>query len=154
MHPDPDNPPLRWRVNRALPVLKLTGAVLFVALGAAFADGDPVRLGIASLAALGLLGWAVRDLVAPVRLAADAGGITVPRGFAGRRHIPWTEVEQISVDSRPRLGLRTETLEIDTGASIHLLSQYDLGVPPTDVAAALQTARPTRPTGRPGDPSH
>jgi hypothetical protein len=63
-------------------------------------------------------------------------------------------VEQISVDSRPRLGLRTETLEIDTGASIHLLSQYDLGAPPSDVAAALEAARPTRPTGRSSDPSH
>ncbi|MFC6019266.1 PH domain-containing protein [Plantactinospora solaniradicis] len=154
MHSDPDTPPLRWHVNRALPVLKLTGAAIFVALGVAFADGDPVRLGIAALVALGLLGWAVRDLVAPVRLAADAGGITVPRGFAGRRYIPWAEVEQINVDSRPRLGLRTETLEIDTGASIHLLSQYDLGAAPTDVATALETARPTQPTGQSSDPSH
>ncbi|MBE1486259.1 PH domain-containing protein [Plantactinospora soyae] len=154
MHSDPDIPPLRWRVNRALPVLKLTGAALFVALGAAFADGDPVRLGIAALVALGLLGWGVRDLVAPVRLAADAGGVTVPRGFAGRRYIPWAEVEQISVDSRPRLGLRSETLEIDTGASIHLFSQYDLGAPPTDVAAVLESARPTSATGQSSDPSH
>ena len=154
MHPDPDTPPLRWRVNRALPVLKLTGAALFLALGAAFADGDPVRLGIAALAATGLLGWGVRDLAAPVRLTADAGGITVIRGFAGRRHIPWAEIEQISVDSRPRLGLRTETLEIDTGASIHLFSQYDLGTPPTDVATALQTARATWSTGQSSDPSH
>jgi hypothetical protein len=152
-HPDPAIPS-RWRVHRALPVLKLGGAALFLALGVLFADGDPVRLGIGVLVAAGLLGWAVRDLVAPVRLAVDPEGITVIRGFAGRRRLRWAEIEQITVDSRARLGLRTETLEIDTGASIHLFSQYDLGASPTDVAATLHLARTAGSTGPAGGPAY
>ncbi|MGI5212742.1 PH domain-containing protein [Plantactinospora sp. CA-290183] len=128
-----------------MPALKLVGAVLFVALGAFFADGDPVRLGIGVLAAVGLLGWAARDLLAPVRLCADADGITVVSGYAGRRRIPWTEIERITVDTRPRLGLRTETLEIDTGSSLHLLGRYDLDAPPAEVAEALHAVRPATP---------
>lgn len=147
MHTGPDTPPLCWRVNRTLPVLKLIGAGFLLALGVLFADGDPVRLGVASLAAIGLLGWAVRDLVAPVRLAIGTDGITVLRGFAGRRHIPWPAVERISVDTRPRLGLRTETLEIDTGDTLHLLTQYDLGTSPAEVATVLEAARLTGRSG-------
>jgi hypothetical protein len=45
-------------------------------------------------------------------------------------------------------------LEIDTGASVHLFSAYDLGVPPTDVATVLQAALSTRPTGPSSDPAH
>jgi hypothetical protein len=127
-----------WRVPPALPVVKVAGALLLVALGLFLADGDRVRIGTASLAALGLLVWGVRDVVAPVRLAADPTGITVVSGYAGRRHLPWGAVERIAVDTRPRLGLRTETLEVDTGESLHLFGQYDLGAPPTEVAGVLR----------------
>ncbi|MFY1674495.1 PH domain-containing protein [Plantactinospora sp. WMMB334] len=152
MLPGPDIPHRQWRVETTLPVAKLGGAALFVALGVYLADGDPVRLGAGALVAAGLLGWGVRDLVAPVRLAVDAEGITVIRGFAGRRHLPWTEIEQIRVDTRPRLGLATETLEIDSGGSLHLFSRYDLGTAPRDVAEVLRTARASRPSGPPGGP--
>ncbi|MEV4117287.1 PH domain-containing protein [Micromonospora sp. NPDC049645] len=132
----------QWRVPSSLPAAKLAGAVLLVALGLLFADGDPVRLAVAVLAAAALAAWAVRDLVAPVRLAVDPVGLTVIHGFAGRRSLPWSAVEAIDVDRRPRLGLTSETLEIDAGDSLHLFGRYDLGATPEEVAAALRAARP------------
>ncbi|WP_407664726.1 PH domain-containing protein [Micromonospora tarensis] len=136
-------PPTRqWRVPAGLPAAKLAGAVLLVALGLLLADGDPVRLVVAALAAAALAGWAVRDLVAPVRLTVATAGLTVIHGFAGRRLLPWSAVEAITVDRRPRLGLTSETLEIDAGDSLHLFGRYDLGSTPEEVAAALRAARP------------
>ncbi|MEV1321132.1 PH domain-containing protein [Micromonospora arborensis] len=139
---DEISPVRQWRVPTSLPVAKLAGAVLLVALGLLFADGDPVRLALAVLAAAVLAGWAVRDLVAPVRLAVDAAGLTVIQGFAGRRRLPWSTVEAIAVDRRPRLGLTSETLEIDAGDSLHLFGRYDLGATPEEVAAEVRAARP------------
>ncbi|MEW2143553.1 PH domain-containing protein [Micromonospora vinacea] len=137
-------PVRQWRVPSSLPAAKLAGAALLVALGLLFADGDPVRLAVAALAAAGLASWAVRDLVAPVRLAVDPAGLTVIHGFAGRRLLPWSAVEAIAVDRRPRLGLTSETLEIDAGNSLHLFGRYDLGATPEEVAAVLRAARPVR----------
>ncbi|WP_076473869.1 PH domain-containing protein [Micromonospora avicenniae] len=134
-------PVRRWRVPASLPAAKIAGAILLMSIGLLFADGDPVRLALAALVATALAGWAVRDFVAPVRLAVDAAGLTVVHGFARRRHLPWATVEAISVDRRPRLGLTTETLEIDAGATLHLLGRYDLGDSPGDVARVLHSAR-------------
>ncbi|WP_184539624.1 PH domain-containing protein [Micromonospora polyrhachis] len=136
--PDDDRP-RTWRVRALLPVLKVVGAGGFAVLGALLAEGDPVRWGLAALAAAGLLGWALRDLVAPVRLGVDGAGITVITGFAGRRHLDWARIERIAVDTRPRRGLRTELLEIDAGDSLHLFGRHDLGTAPDEVAAILQT---------------
>ncbi|MEU8295712.1 PH domain-containing protein [Micromonospora sp. NPDC048909] len=139
---DDATPVRQWRVPASLPAAKLAGAVLLVALGLLFADGDPVRLALAALVAAGLAGWAVRDLVAPIRLAVDGSGLTVAHGFAGHRRLPWPAVEAITVDRRPRLGLTTEVLEIDAGESLHLFGRYDLGTSPEEVAATLRAARP------------
>ncbi|MDG4806800.1 PH domain-containing protein [Micromonospora sp. WMMD1120] len=138
------SPTRQWRVPAGLPAAKLAGGVLLVALGLLLADGDPVRLVVAALAAAALAGWAVRDLVAPVRLEVDPAGLTVIHGFAGRRRLPWSAIEAIAVDRRPRLGLTSETLEIDAGDSLHLFGRYDLGVNPDEVASVLQAARPSR----------
>jgi hypothetical protein len=128
-------------VPAVLPVAKLLGAVVLVALGLLFADGDRVQLVLAGLAAAGLAGWALRDLVAPVRLAVDADGITVSQGFAGRRRLPWPAVEAVRLDRRTRRGLTAETLEIDAGESLHLFGRYDLDAPLDEVAEALREAR-------------
>lgn len=122
--------------------MKLAGALGLVALGLLLAAGDPVQLALAVAAAVGLAGWAVRDLVAPVRLAVDASGITVVRGYAGRRHLPWDAVEAVTVDRRTRFGLTGETLEIDAGETLHLLGRADLGASPTEVAEEVRAARP------------
>jgi hypothetical protein len=132
---------LTWRVNPVLPVAKIVGAVALPTLAWAFGGDSPVRWALVGLVTLGLLGWALRDLIAPVRLAADPTGITVVAGFARRRHLAWTQIERVRVDRRERRGLRTELLEIDAGDSLHLFSLHDLGVPPDEVAAALTTLR-------------
>ncbi|ADU11573.1 hypothetical protein ML5_6130 [Micromonospora sp. L5] len=129
---------------REVPVLKAVGALALVALGLVFAGGDPVRPALAGLAAAGLLAWALRDVVAPVRLAVDPDGLTVLRGFAGRRRLPWDAVEAIRLDRRSRRGITAETLEIDAGESLHLFGRRDLDAPLDEVAAALDEARPAR----------
>lgn len=129
---------------REVPVLKAVGALALVALGLVFAGGDPVRPALAGLAAAGLLAWALRDVVAPVRLAVDPDGLTVLRGFAGRRRLPWDAVEAIRLDRRSRRGITAETLEIDAGESLHLFGRRDLDAPLDEVAAALDEARAAR----------
>lgn len=124
-----------------LPAAKLAGALVLVALGLLLAGSDRVQLALAGLAAAALAGWAVRDLVAPVRLAVDAEGITVIRGFAGRRRLPWPAVEAIRVERRTRRGLTAETLEVDAGESLHLFGRYDLDAPPEEIAEALRAAQ-------------
>lgn len=131
---------MRWRVPVKVPVLKLAGAAAFLAGGLLLADGDPVRLGLAVLAALGLTVWGARDLVAPVRITVDAQGVTVIAGFAGRRRLSWRQIERITLDQRTRRGLRAENLEIDTGDSLHVFGRYDLNAPPEEVAAVLRAA--------------
>src|SRR3954451_2394726 len=132
---------MQWRVKPVLPITKLMGAVAIVVLTVAFAGNDPIRWAIALVVALALAGWALRDLLVPVRLAADASGVTVVAGFARRRHLPWSAVERVSVDRRTHRGLRSETLELDAGDAIYLFSTNDLGAFPEDVVATLADLR-------------
>jgi len=127
-------------VSRNLTVLKAAGAAAFLAVAVLFGD-DPVRVVVAVLAALVLGGYAVRDLLVPVRLSADTSGVTVVAGFAGRRVLPWDAIEKIRVDERRRLGARSQLLEIDAGESLHLFSAYELNAPVADVADALNAIR-------------
>jgi len=130
----------RWRVPAAPAVVKLAGAVL-LAVVAATSGAERGRLLLVGVAALALAAWGLRDVLAPVRLAADAEGVTVITGYAGRRRIPWADVERVSVGEHRRLGLRTEILEIDTGETLHLFSRHDLGAPCEDVEQALTALR-------------
>lgn len=133
--------PLRWRVDRVVPAAKLAGAATLAALTFAVGRDDPTRWAVAGLVVLALIGWALRDVLAPVRLAADSSGVTVPAGLVGRRHLPWERIERIRVDRRERRGLRSELLEIDAGDSLHLFGVRDLGAPPDEVADALTMLR-------------
>ncbi len=126
----------------AVPVVKLGAAGVVLALGLLLAGGDLLRPVLGALAAAVLAGWGARDLLAPVRLAVDADGITVPAGWTGRRHVPWPAVETIRVDRRPGRALAGPVLEIDAGDSLHLFSRNDLGADPVEVADALLAARP------------
>ena len=132
---------MQWRIKPVLPVTKLMGAVAVVVLAVAFAGRDPVRWALAAIVALALAGWALRDLIAPVRLAADADGVTVLTGFARRRRVPWDRIERVRVDRRTHRGLRSETLELDAGDAIYLFGAHELGALPEDVAAALHELR-------------
>ncbi|WP_338071593.1 PH domain-containing protein [Actinomadura bangladeshensis] len=102
---------------------------------------DPQFLFLAAAAAIGLNALALRDLVAPVRLAADGDGLTVVSGYAGHRSIAWDEVTTIRVDERRRLLLNTRMLEIETTDDLHLLSAFDLGADVHDVADELYRLR-------------
>ena len=132
---------MQWRIKPVLPVTKSMGAIAVVVLALAFAGRDPVRWALAVVIALALAIWALRDLIAPVRLAADAGGVTVLTGFARRRRLAWEQIEQIRVDRRTHRGLRTEMLELDAGDAIYLLGAHELGALPEDVAATLADLR-------------
>ncbi|MFC4149381.1 PH domain-containing protein [Micromonospora mangrovi] len=138
MHPSPTR---QWRVPTVLPVAKLVAAVLLVALGLLLAGDDPVQPVLVGLGTVVLVGWALRDLVRPVRLAVDPDGITVAHGFAGHQRLTWPEIEAITVERRSRRGLNSETLEIDAGGSLHLYGRYDLDAPLDEVAEALRAAR-------------
>ncbi|GAB2580988.1 hypothetical protein Aab01nite_57890 [Paractinoplanes abujensis] len=132
---------MQWRVKPVLPVSKLIAAVAVAVLALAFAGRDPVRWVLAGVLVLALLVWALRDLLRPVRLAADAEGVTVVTGFLGRRRLTWGQIERVRVDRRSHRGLRSEYLELDAGDAIFLFSANDLGELPDDVATALADLR-------------
>jgi hypothetical protein len=132
---------MQWRIKPVLPVTKAMGAVAVVVLAVAFAGRDPIRWSLAFVIGAALAIWALRDLIAPVRLAADAAGVTVLTGFARRRHLPWDQIERVRVDVSSRRGLRSELLELDAGESIFLFSAHELGVLPEEVATALADLR-------------
>ncbi|GAA3449085.1 PH domain-containing protein [Dactylosporangium matsuzakiense] len=127
---------LRWRVSTGFAALKC-GVTVVLVLAAVFLADDRRALTALVVAALVAGGYALRDVLAPVRLAADPAGITVVTGFAGHRRLGWDEIERVRLESRTRAGLRSELLEIDTGDTLHLLSTYDLNARPADVAADL-----------------
>jgi hypothetical protein len=132
-----------WRIRPVLPVTKGLGAIAIVVLVTAFGRDDRVQWVLAGAVALGLTLWALRDLVAPVRLAADADGLTVIDGFARRRRLSWAEIDRVRLDRRERLGLTTALLEIDTDDALYLHSMHDLGADPHDVLAELEELRAT-----------
>jgi hypothetical protein len=129
--------PVSWRVDRRFTVAKAVGAVLFALLGVvSLAHLDRLLVGV--LAAVALAAFTLRDVLAPVRVAADPGGVTVVTGFSGRRRLAWSQLERIRVDERNRLTLRSQLLELDTGDNLYLYSSSELGAPVADVAERLQ----------------
>ena len=131
----------RWRVPPGQVAVKCAAAAAVTALVVLYRH-DPQFLFLAAAAAIGLNALVLRDLVAPVRLAAGGDGLTVVAGYAGHRHIAWDEVRAIRVDERRRLLLHTRMLEIETGdGELHLLSAFDLGSDVHDVADELYRLR-------------
>ncbi|TDD63628.1 PH domain-containing protein [Actinomadura rubrisoli] len=129
-----------WRVPAKQLVAKWAAAAAVGAL-AVLNSGDVQRLLLAGVAALGLAVLALRDVLAPVRVAADHEGVTLVTGYAGRLRVPWDEVTAIRVDERRRLLLHTRLLEIETADDLHLFSAFDLGADVHDVADALYRQR-------------
>lgn len=129
-----------WRVRPLLPVLKAVGAALFLGAGVLSRD-DPIGLAIGVAGFLVLAALAVRDLVAAVRLAADAEGVTVATWYGGHDRLAWADIERVTVDRRSRLGIRTELVEIDAGDAIYQFSRSELGAPPDEVVDALAALR-------------
>lgn len=130
----------RWRVPPGHVAVKGAAAAAVTALIVLYSH-DPQFLLLAGAAAIGLNALALRDLVAPVRLAAGGDGITVVTGYARHRRIPWDRITAIRVDERRRLLLHTRMLEIETEDDLHLFSTFDLGADVHDVADDLYRLR-------------
>jgi hypothetical protein len=130
---------MRWAVPGWMPAVEGLAAVTFAAV--AVVTSDPPSVLVAALAAVILAVFAVRDALVRVRVNADADGVTVVEGFAGRRQVPWAEVATISAGGRGRFGTAATLLEIDTGDTVHLFSRRELGAAPADVAEALRALR-------------
>lgn len=130
-----------YRVDGRLLAVKVVGFVIFALAALGFHE-DRATVAFAGLAALVLGAYALRDVVAPVRLSADREAVTVVSGYAGRQRLSWDEIEQVRVDERRRFGTRSNLLEIDGGERLYLLSSYDLNAQPQDVADALNGLRP------------
>jgi Bacterial PH domain len=122
----------------------LVGLLALVALAAPNRAQTQVGLVVAAAAAIVV----ARDVVARQRLQADQAGVVVRRGYAGRRHLAWPQVEAVRIDTRTRFGARAELLELDAGEEIYQLSRYELGTDPRHVAAVLESLR----GGAPADP--
>ncbi len=138
--PGPEEPAaeptqVSFRVDRRLTALRAGGALVF-AIATLFASNRSAV--VFAIAAAGVLAvYAVRDLVAPVRLAADTEGVTVVTGFARRHRLAWSEIDRLRLDERRRLGTRSEMVEIDAGDQLYLFSSYDLGARCDDAVEAL-----------------
>lgn len=126
----------RWRVPRRVPAGKLVVAAIVGAVAVLAATG-PWQYGVAGAVVAGLVVWAARDLVEPVRLHADPAGVTVMTGFARRVRLEWSQVERVRVDIRRRSRL----LEVDTGEQLYLFSRYDLDADLDEVASQLEQLR-------------
>jgi hypothetical protein len=141
-HPDPEPAELAWRVSPPLTWVKLGAVVAFLLVVLIYFD-EPTKAFAAAAGAVLLGVYALRDVLVPVRLAADVDGVTVVRGYAGYQRLPWSKIERVGVDERSRLGIRVEMLEIDAGDSLHLFSTYDLNAPCSDVVDSLNKLRGT-----------
>jgi PH (Pleckstrin Homology) domain-containing protein len=136
-----------WRVDKRLTVGKWAGAAIFV-LAAAIGFRDPAQLIVVGVAALLLVVLGLRDVIAPVRLAAGPEGVTVVTGFAGRRTIAWNAIDHIKVDARRGMLLRSQVLELDAGDQLYFFSVNELGMPCDAVADTLQAMRVRFRSGR------
>lgn len=129
-----------WHADRRLTVIKFVLAAVFA--GGPFAVGATATSRLLGLVVgVGMAVWGARDLVAPVRLTADAAGVTVVTGFAGRRRLSWSDVERVRLDARSHCGARSELLEIDCGESLYFFSRYDLSEPPADALDTINQIR-------------
>jgi hypothetical protein len=126
-----------WRVDTRLTVGKWAGAAVFV-LAAVIGFRDPGQLIVVGIAAALLLVLGLRDVIVPVRLAAGPAGVTVVTGFAGRRLIPWDQIDQIKVDARRGMLLRSQVLELDAGDQLYFFSVNELNTPCDEVADTLK----------------
>jgi hypothetical protein len=127
-----------WRVDRRMTVVKFAIVVAFVLLATVIQTTSTGRV-VATVAALATLLWALRDVTVPVRLAADQDGVTVVSGLRGHRQIPWSQVERVRLEPRPRFGGRL--LEVDAGESLHFFGRFDLGEPPAEALDTLNGIR-------------
>jgi hypothetical protein len=132
----------QWRVRREFTVAKWGAALGFAVIAAVLLAVDRRGMLLCAGGAVLIGGFAVRDTLAPVRLAVDDLGLTVATGVAGRLLVPWREVTRIRVAPNARYGLRWDMLEIETTENLHLFSAHELGASCMSVAEELFRIRP------------
>lgn len=88
---------------------------------------------------LALAAAAAHGSICRPRLRADHEGVTV-RGLRGPRHWSWPAVT-VRVRQDRRFGRTMRTLELDADPDLVVLTRFDLGADPQDVAAELNTLR-------------
>ena len=141
--PRPPATDVRFHVDRRFMWVKFVAAVIFV--GTPLVAGSSVTgVVIGLVVGVGLAVYGLRDVLAPVRLAADADGVTVVSGFVGQRRLAWDDIERVRLDERSRYGGRQALLEIDEGDTLHFFSRYDLAMPPTEALDLLLEVRAAR----------
>jgi hypothetical protein len=134
---------VRFQADRRFMWVKFVVAAIFVATPlVAGSSASGIVIGL--IVAVGLAIYGLRDVLAPVRLAADADGVTVVSGFAGQRRLAWDDIERVRLDERSRYGGRQALLEIDVGETLHFFSRYDLGMPPTEALDLVLEVRGAR----------
>jgi hypothetical protein len=116
------------------------GAVVAIVI-AWLATDAPSRL-IFGIAAVVLAAYAAGDVVFAPRLVADRNGVRV-RAPMSRADLRWDEIESVRADTRERLGLRSTTLEIDTGHTVLVFSKRALGADPEFVAKKVRAFAPS-----------
>lgn len=116
-------------------IAKLAVAAILVAVG--LIATEPWSVLVAVVPAIALVAWAIRDLLAPVRLFADESGVTVVTQFRRLRRLPWSELGPVRVAVRRRY----RALELDTGEDLFVFGRYDLDADLDDVAARLEALR-------------
>jgi Bacterial PH domain len=121
--------------------IKFIAAVIFI-VTPIVASSSVTGLAIGLTVGVGLAIYGLRDVVSPVRLAADRDGVTVVSGFLGKRRLAWPQIERVRLDRRARYGARHELLEIDIGDSLYFFSRYDLGMAPYEALDIVNRLRP------------
>lgn len=115
-------------------------AGIFMAIAAVTAVTDPPGRILASVAALGLVVFAIGSWRARPKLAITADGL-VHRGWFGTQRLAPDDISLIRITEFRRLGRKVRLLEIDTAADrLIVLSRWDLGTNPLDVLDALTDA--------------
>jgi hypothetical protein len=132
---------LRFGPDRRLTALTAAAGV-GAAIGA-LATSDRAGRILLVIAAVLLASYAITDLAFWPRLVASPEGIVI-RAPGGRARLAWADVERIEAMARTRLGLRSVTLEVDAGSSLHVLSRRALGTDPETAADLIAALDPRR----------
>jgi hypothetical protein len=124
---------------RFVPDARVTGLAAIGCIAAAVLALTSAPMGrvLFGVAALILLAYVAGDLTFRPRLVADRSGLRIRSPFA-RRALSWSQVQAVRADERVRHGLRSVTLEIDSGDDVVVLTRRALGADPVEVARTLR----------------
>lgn len=129
-----DSAVVRFGVNRAYSLVTAMGAVTAVVL-AVLSSGQDVVVAVLAAVMLGmatLVAWRLRH-----RLVATPDGLIVT-GLLRSTDISWSDVISITVSRTARAKAATIEIEL-TGQTLLVMSGFELGAHPREVAAQLRT---------------